>query len=1056
MGKPLIYTPFNSELGEKLEIQSFTILESKEDDNFTLLYKLKKEMDNGDIATFYKASQFFRLTRVARITKGESQLMEVQSDIIRGVYKADINYVQLIANILSTEEESDIPGGLLYLYGVQAVGATKEEALKKARYDYGSLLRSFQGTHRTAHLTTPTYDEIEWIFRKLREQTHVTVVKGIPASRNTSGATKNKLTTVETSTEEQMEQFLSGMITEEFLLMLMATPIQQKVLRTWLTKSLKEQTKWEGQKQGSNSLSFGIAVPMGISMNTGESSGMSMSRGESAGQSFGQSWGESQSFGTSESFGTNVSESMSRGVSESVSESQSQSQSENFGTNESTSRGSSENLGVNAGMSGGLGNLANVSAGASKGWGTNESSSMGQSHGVGSSQSESASESFGKTAGSSQSIGSSQSFGKTQSQSQNVGGSESRNVGQSSNIGKNVGMSRGWGSSMGIAPNLSIGKNYQFQDVTVAYITELLTIQNQRLKDSTEGEGAFFVDMYISTKNERAQRSITTLVSSTWVNNDAKIDVLRAWVPDPVEQKTLSMHMQALSPNLSMERNRVGKFYKYSSILRSSEISAYSHPPRISTGGLDNAMHDRPILRVPNNRQREEVFIGNVINGERFNMDQAKKYGGNGYMTDYKFGVGTDELHHAFISGQAGSGKSVLAWRMVSGLYNNTFNIDRKTGKRKRKRILILDPKGEWRLMGNIIPRGKFKFKSLSDPHFHPVSMNILRVPRYVRAYDYYQMVIENFCSAYGLMDRALAQIGSVIYDLYDEKDAFDNDLDPNWANERTKDVTMEDVYDQVEKNREIAIQKRDNHNAEALQTYLTRLDAFKKPKSKEYIMFCNRGGDSVDQFLGEDEVTVVESNGLSKQAQGFFFTLTMASIFKFAQGVKGFYNAPDQYETFIVLEEANAVLIGGEKDDASTQGIKRFEELLDQSRSFGLFIWVITQKIASMPDSVVANSGLIFAGKSTRDQDIGIVMRAIGLEDRYENDGRAMKKFFPKMPVGEFVVKISKAKLEADQESTLVKVAPLDLEIPSDEELDVIINENKIAQIKQKRLLEE
>lgn len=1044
--KPLIYTPFNSSMSEKLEIVDFSIKRSSEDDGYILLYKLKKEMDNGDIVSFYKASKFFRLVRVARVARGETKMMEIQSDILRGLYTSQINFVQIIANILESKQE-DTPSGLLFLYGTQSIGATKDEALRKANNDFNALLRSFQGTHRTAHVQFPEKKEIDWVFRKLQYQKYITVVKGIPQAKSGSGMTKNRMTQIETATEEQLEQFISGMISQEFLLMLMATPIDQFVLRSWLTRSLKEQTKWEGQKQGSNSLSAGVAVPLGLNMSTGESAGTSIGQSDSVGSSYGESWGQSESLSQSESQGSSFSESLS------VSEGVSTSEGTNVGYSEGTSTGQSFGESGGTGRSSQVGGSANflkvatatfnVGNSVNSGWstgsnvGTSSGTNFGSSTSTGTSESVSTGQSWGETRGTSQS----------QSVGSSLGGSRGSNVGQSTSQGANVGTSRGLGSSLGLAPNVSVGKTYQFIDVTVQYITELLTIQNQRLKDSTEGEGAFFVDLYISTNDEKSQRSVQSMATSTWVHPDSKIDVLRAIVPSPNEQKRLSVHMQALSPCLDMERNRVGKFYKYSSILRSAEIAAYSHPPRISTGGLDNAMHDRPMLRVPNNRQTNEIFIGNVVNGERYNIDQAHKYDLNGYMTDYKFGISKDELHHAFISGQAGSGKSVLAWRLVSELYNNTYNVHKTNKKKKRKRILILDPKGEWRLIGNVIPPGKFKFKSLSDPSFHPVHMNILRVPKYIRAYDYYQMVVEMFCYAYGLYDRALAQIGSIIYDLYESAGAFESD-DPSHAHEATKDITMEDVYDNIGKERKRAQENRENHNAEALLTYQTRLDAFKKKKSKEYIMFCNRGGESIEELLGEDEVTVLESNGLSKQAQGFFFTLAMASIFKYAQGVKGFYRAPDQYETFIVLEEANAVLIGEGRDGGADQGIRRFEELIDQSRSFGLFVWVITQKIASMPDSVIANSGMIFAGKTTRQEDVSIVVSTVGMDERYEEDGRALKKFLPKMPVGEFVVKISKSKLEIDQESTLVKVAPLELEVPTDEELDVIIQENEIERM--------
>ena len=61
------------------------------------------------------------------------------------------------------------------------------------------------------------------------------------------------------------------------------------------------------------------------------------------------------------------------------------------------------------------------------------------------------------------------------------------------------------------------------------------------------------------------------------------------------------------------------------------------------------------------------------------------------------------------------------------------------------------------------------------------------------------------------------------------------------------------------------------------------------------------------------------------------------------------------------------------------------FERILDQAAGLGLFIFSITQKIADMPSSVIANSGLIFAGKISRPDDVMIVIRKIGREERYD-----------------------------------------------------------------------
>lgn len=1036
----LIYDPYEGNASEQIKILEKRTLYDKHENVEYILFKLEKKLGNNSVIQFYKASRFFKLIRVSKEEKDNKKFMEVHTDIIRAMYFTGSTIIHAIGNVMKPE-----PVGLIYLAGVQSTGNTPEEAIRKCAEDFAVYLRSYQGTHRTCHIVGVSKEDVDWIFSKIKDQKYVLNVKGIPQAKQTAGSGKggNDLFGGKSDSEEQMEQFLTGLSTEEFVLMLMATPIKKDYLRHWLTKSLNEQTKWESQKQGSNSISMGISIPMSFGMNSGTSTGSSVNNGTSSGSSFGTSHNQtsgtsgSSSFGTSEGTSTNHSTGTNTGESGNT----------GWNTGESINNGISENQGTTGGFNVGAGKWAGISGSTNHSTGTNSStgSSSGQSGSSGWSEGTSESDSTGTSSGTNSSV----SNGWNQGTSD--GYSTGSNTGVSNSVGSNIGRSTGTSMSGGLSPSLSIGKTYQWQDVTVAYICELLTLQNNRLKSMTDGDGGFFVDCYISCDNNETQKAIEGLVASTWINPNGKIDLVRGEIPSSIIQKKLSLHMQAMSPCLEVQYNKnKGYYYKFSSILRSSEVAAYTHPPRISIGGLDNSMEDRPKFRIPTDRQTKEIFVGNVISSERFSYDQALKYRGLGYMTDFKFCIGGNELHHAFISGQAGSGKSVLARRLISQLFQNTYTVNKLTGKKQKKRVLILDPKGEWRLMGSVVEEGKFKFYSIADPNFHPLRMNLLRCPKHIRPYEYLTMVTEHFCPAYGLLDRAVAQIRSVIFDLYTEVGAFQNadePYDPYKAHERTKNVTLEDVYNRLSKQLEDAEKSNQRNQVDALQTYLTRLDMFSKPASTEYVMFCNRGGESIETVLGKDEVTVIESNGLPKAAQSFFFVLLMDGIFRYAQGVKGFYR-DGQYETFIVLEEANTVLIASNSsNDEGNNSLQRVSEVIDQSRSYGLFIWTITQKIASMPNSVVANSGLVFIGRSTSEKDVTTSLATLGYDPRFDVP---VKRFIARIPIGEFIISIKKGEHDVDQVPTLVKVSQLNVDIPSDEELEIIINRNELLRMRE------
>lgn len=1057
----LKYDVRKGETAERVEIiQTFQVVDENDNMQF-VVHKLKKILNDNSDYTFYKASAFFRLTRVSKLDKENKKFLDVHTDIMRAMYTSKITTIEVIANVLKPT-----PEGLIFLYGVQATGNSQEEAVAECKANYAGFLASFRGTHRTAHIAPIQKSLFDWIFSKLRGQKYTSVIKGIPSQRAGSGANKNQFN-FDNETEEQIEEFLAGSAEMEFCLMIMATPMSNKYLNHWLSKSLEVQTKWESQKQGSKSLGLSVGIPMSISMNASQGTSTNSSRGTS--DSFGTSKnltqgtnkGHSEGTGTSDSDGTSVTEGHSEGTSENHGTSDSYGSSKGTSFSSNDTHGTSENHGTGSSVSGGfsaalfgVGGNANSSKSTNDGYGSSDSHSTGEGYNSGTNESHGKSDSYGSTESDSLSIGKSSTHGTSSNQSDSTGSSESSSVGESTSKGTNASSSQGksFSQSQSYSTGLNVGfnmsKTYQWVDKTVDYICQCLEMQNKRLERMLEGSGGFFCDVYLATDSPENLKAMEALAVTTWVNPNAKIDVLRMETPTRIGQKNILEHMKALSPclEIEMEPDGDGYYYKYSSVVTSDELASYTHLPRITIGGIDNAMEDLPpVFRVPTDCQNKPIMIGNILNTERYSLDSVYKYG-NGYVTDFKFGISQNEMHHAFISGGSRSGKSVLAERAVKEAYNNCTYVDKRTNEVKHKRMFILDPKGEWRLMASLVPKGKFKFYSVGRAGFHPLPLNLLRVPVGVQPYNYFNLVIEHFCSAYGLLDRAIAQIGGCLYELYERNDVFGHEDDPTWANEHSKNITLEDIYNEIEKKLHEAEMKRNNHDAEALQTYLTRLDMYHRKHSMEYVMFCNRGGDSCDILLGEDDLTVVESNGLSEASQRFFFILFMNAIYEcaLAKGSGGFYNG--SYETVIVLEEANSILISAGNDDTSGQkSINRFNQILDKSASLGLFIWTITQKIASMPKSIIANSGICFIGCPPQDEDQKVVMATLGFDARKDV---SVLKLLPRLATGIFIGRIKKGMSFEEQTPFIVKSKMLRTYIPDNNELEIMLQEHELARM--------
>ena len=1029
-----VYSNYNAQMVDKIRVIKTYMVKDEYDNLKYIVNELEKEANDKSVVRFYKATAFFRLTRVSLGSKENQKFMETHTDILRALYKANINFIEVIANVLKPE-----PYGLIYLYGVQSVGNSEEEATRKCECDFQVLLASFQGTHRTSHITGVTNEIMNFVFKNLKRQKFVSVVKGVPSSKSGSGDSRNPLN-LDVSTDEQLEQFLSASDQIEFCLVLMATPINAKYLTHWLSKSLEEASKWERQKQGSSQLGLSVGIPLTVSQNV--STGTSQNTGSSSNKGTSHNISHNDGISHNEGASTNTSHTEGGGHTTGTSWNEGQNSSASHGTNESNSNSNSWNVGVN----GSIGNKALGQLGASGGIGGSNSNTIGSSDTTtnGTSSSNGGSESDNSTWSDATSEGKTISDGTTSTDGWTNGSTDSK--GQTFSQGTTKNTSTGMSTGMNLGFNMS--KSYQWVDKTVEYICQLLEQQNTRLKQMSNGDGGFFVDMYIATDTPKHQKALEGAAQVTWVNANAMIDMLRLETPSSADQKNLGMHLVALSPCMEVvynPKNNSGYYYKYSSCLASKELAGYCHPPRISIGGLDNSTEDLPQnFAVPTDRQKNEIMIGHVIAPTRYSYEMALKTG-NGYATTFKYSISQGEMHHAFISGASRSGKSVLATRAVLEMYNKALYTDRY-GNKKHKRVLVLDPKGEWRRVGALLPKGSFKFYSVGKPNFHPLHMNLLRVPKNVQPYNYYNMVVSHFCSAYGLLDRAIAQISSIIYDLYEKNDVFGHEDDPDWANEHSKNITLEDVYIEIEKQLKNAIASRNQHDAEALQTYLTRLDMYHRKHSCEYVMFCNRGGESADILLGKDDFTVVESNGLSEKSMRFFFILLMNSIYEcaLAGGPEGFYT--NSYETVIVLEEANSVLIAGGQDDTAGQAsIQRFNEIIDKSASLGLFIWTITQKIASMPKSVIANSGIIFIGRTAQGEDVQVVDSAIGF-DVHKNP--EMHRFYPRMTTGMFIAKCSKGRTLQSQTPVLVQAAMLKSTIPTDEELDMIIKENEMERM--------
>ena len=771
----------------------------------------------------------------------------------------------------------------------------------------------------------------------------------------------------------------------------------------------------------------------GITQGTSESYGQSVSQTESAGwnqsvaNSYGQSVGitESQGHTVGASVGQTYSQGMTQGTSETWGTTQSQGVSESFGESHGTNWGvnASQSSGTNSSDMQGTTHMNANGTNASENWGENKSNTVSNS------QSDSYTQNSSHTTG--QSWGQTTSNGTGSSVAQSIG----KSIGQS--MGTSSMMTRGAATSMGIGPSVGYAKSYQWLDQEVQNILTLLQFQNDRLMKALRGNGAFFTDVYLATDSEESLAAAGTLAKSSWSNDESRICPLQVMDLSAEEQNHLIYHFYAFSPD-NRKDGIPGRMesYRYSTILLGEEFSAYTHLPRISEGGIFADVGDIPKFAVPS-QKNGEVYIGKVLSGERWTQS-------SGYETPFEFRIDDSELMHGIFTGESRSGKTVAATRFISEL---TKVRRKKTGKRLR--IVALDPKQDWRILAKFVEPERFHFYSLGNPEFLPISLNLCKVPKNVNPQVWADSIIEIFCRAYGLMERGKAILAESLYALYDEAGVFEDA--PNWRDfvpQRSAQVTFPKLYERMNK---IKLDLEDpmksgkgrmgNEARDAYTRVLDRLQIFGRKFSIESRLFGQSDGIGVDELIGKDDVIVLESYGLETTFKNFVFGCITSGFFKYAQGHEKGFLADDQYETVLVIEEANEVLTGsdtagtGNSSMPSFGGQSEFEKILDQSAGLGLFIFSITQKVADMPSSVIANSGLIFAGKISRPDDVMTIIRKIGREERY--DDRDILKWFPRSPIGWFVCRSSRNFDFKESEPVLVKVEPLNVEPPNNYELE-------------------
>lgn len=416
--------------------------------------------DTGEITHYYKAIRLMRVERLPKAAKQSTSLMDQQEQVLAAMYTCKVNLITIVANIINP-----VPIGFMYLYGVQGIGHSIEEAQEKANVDFQRFWDTMQATFKVLEMKCLKAQEAEWLREKMYTMDCLTVIRGIPKANKAGVDIGNKGmggSNLNPDSHGTIEEIVAGLADYEYILQIISTPVAMSTLEDWSYRTEQEMSDWYGKLQGTKAFSMSLSIPMMMMANQSSSSGwnkaytdaesVSYSQGESFNTSYGENVGQalSQSYGQSysQSTGTTITDSVTQSHNITQGTSFGESFGESFGQSSGQSFGESFGHGTNQSISESLSEGQGISHNQGTSIGQGTSISQGQSHNISQGQSITNSHNFGTSQ--------SNSFTTTDTQSGSVSTSHGETTGESTGV--NFGKSQSDGYTNGVSS--SFGQSY--------------------------------------------------------------------------------------------------------------------------------------------------------------------------------------------------------------------------------------------------------------------------------------------------------------------------------------------------------------------------------------------------------------------------------------------------------------------------------------------------------------------------------------------------------------------------------------------------------------------
>ena len=271
-------------------------------DELDYLWYQLSEREGGFEYAGYRVVRLLQLSFLPLEARGDPGLLQKMRTVLRGLYGSQVNFLYLAAGIFNHQQA---PVGIVQCYGVSAFANTLEEARALSLRSLAALKAAMSGAYRQVRLEPLTVRIAEWIFLSFHDMKHVLVTVGHTDPRENarggnSALLRNPLVeagpTAQQYTLQQNEILFRGMsdLREEFLFLVLTSPIGLSDITEMLTGLAEETSTWAAWQSGVRSVSFGVSLPAFLSglMAQSASQGYSTSQGEAHSQ--GQAHTDSQ------------------------------------------------------------------------------------------------------------------------------------------------------------------------------------------------------------------------------------------------------------------------------------------------------------------------------------------------------------------------------------------------------------------------------------------------------------------------------------------------------------------------------------------------------------------------------------------------------------------------------------------------------------------------------------------------------------------------------------------------------------------------------------------